>query len=164
MAYGFGLQKAGNRRIVGLSPEHLPGSSANKILYGRPCLQGPGLRRGARRVWHEFQPEDSALPLRRYTFEGLRLYFSYKVLPHGPCRLSIVGLCSGPHFGLREVPAWLGRLGMVPSTGQLLPLLRGQRMLLRWQNHQLCQNVRCRAVRLGPGCYFRITPPIVRMA
>ena len=40
MAYGFGLQKAGNRRIVGLSPGRLPGPLANKSMYERPCL-GP---------------------------------------------------------------------------------------------------------------------------
>ena len=45
MAYGFGLQKGGNRRIVGLSPERLPEPSANKSLYGRPCLQGTELQR-----------------------------------------------------------------------------------------------------------------------
>src|SRR3954454_19601979 len=38
VAYGFGLQKAGNRHIVGLSPERLPGPSANKSLYGKLCL------------------------------------------------------------------------------------------------------------------------------
>ena len=44
MAYGFGLQRAGNRCIVGLSPERLPGPLANRIMYVRPCLQEPGLR------------------------------------------------------------------------------------------------------------------------
>ena len=54
MAYGFGLQRAGNRCIVGLSPGRLPGPSANKSLYGRPCLQGTELQRDDRRVRHEF--------------------------------------------------------------------------------------------------------------
>ena len=35
MAYGFGWQKVGNQRIVGLSPERLPGLSANKT-----CTKG----------------------------------------------------------------------------------------------------------------------------
>ena len=60
MAYGFGLQKAGNRRIVGLSPGRLLGPSANKSLYGRPCLQGTELQHDDRRVRHEFQPGGSA--------------------------------------------------------------------------------------------------------
>src|SRR3954468_23840437 len=51
--------KSGNQCIVGLSPERLPGPSANKSLYGRPCLQGPKLQRDDRRVRHEFQPEGS---------------------------------------------------------------------------------------------------------
>ena len=46
MACGFDLQRAGNRRNVGPSPVHLPGPLANRILYGRPCLEEPGLRRG----------------------------------------------------------------------------------------------------------------------
>ena len=65
MAYGFGLQRDGNRRIAGLSPGRLPGPSANKSLYERPCLQGTELQRDDRRVQHEFQPGGSALPLRR---------------------------------------------------------------------------------------------------
>ena len=60
MAYGFGWQKVGNQRIVGLGPERLPGPSANKSLYGRPCLQGTELPRDDRRVRHEFQPGGSA--------------------------------------------------------------------------------------------------------
>ena len=43
MAYGFGLQRAGNRRIAGISPGCLPGPSANKSLYERPCLRGTEL-------------------------------------------------------------------------------------------------------------------------
>ena len=42
MAYGFGLQKAGNRRSVGPSPEHPPGPSANRILYEGLTYKGPG--------------------------------------------------------------------------------------------------------------------------
>ena len=41
MAYGFGLQKAGNRHNVGQGPVRLLGPSASRNLYGRPCLQGP---------------------------------------------------------------------------------------------------------------------------
>ena len=35
MAYGFGLQRAGNRGIVGLSPERLPGRRPIKA-----CMEG----------------------------------------------------------------------------------------------------------------------------
>ena len=39
-----------------------------------PCLQGHGLQRDDRRDWHVFLPRVSFPLLRRYTFEGLRLY------------------------------------------------------------------------------------------
>ena len=41
MAYGFGLQRAGNRCIVGLSPERLPGPSANKACMEGLAYKGP---------------------------------------------------------------------------------------------------------------------------
>ena len=42
MAYGFGEQIVGNRHIVGLSPEHLPGLSANKSYTEGLAYKGPG--------------------------------------------------------------------------------------------------------------------------
>ena len=41
MAYGFGLQKAGNRRNVGLDAAHLPGPSANKSCTESLDNEGP---------------------------------------------------------------------------------------------------------------------------
>ena len=42
MAYGFGLQRAGNWCIIGLSPERLPGPSANKSSYRGLAYKSPG--------------------------------------------------------------------------------------------------------------------------
>ena len=41
MAYGFGLQKAGNRRIVGLSPGRLPGHRPIKAYTEGLAYKGP---------------------------------------------------------------------------------------------------------------------------
>ena len=42
MAYGFGLQKAGNRRNVGQGLVHLLGTSANKTCTEGLAYKGPG--------------------------------------------------------------------------------------------------------------------------
>ena len=42
MAYGFGLQKAGNRRNVGQDIVHLLGTSANKTCTEGLAYKGPG--------------------------------------------------------------------------------------------------------------------------
>ena len=44
MAYGFGWQKVGNQRIVGLGPERLPGPSAKKACT--ESLANKGLSSG----------------------------------------------------------------------------------------------------------------------
>ena len=42
MAYGFGLQRAGNRRIAGLSPGRLPGRRPIKACTEGLAYKGPG--------------------------------------------------------------------------------------------------------------------------
>ena len=78
-------------------------------------------------------------------------------------KLSLVDLVGfrSPYYAVGLILVF-GEFGSV--HGAVTAIISWAEGLFHWQSIRLCQNVRCRAVRLGPGCCCLAPLPILWMA